>query len=508
MLLSGDFMRYILVFYVLFSSTLTLYAEEIIEYKKKDSTPAIRLNTKETFANIRKNDMVAILIGNDSYLYESGFSVLYQCINDTTLLSRVLTVCCKVPAENINVITNCTREQFLNKFSVVVKSLKPEQSLLLTYSGHGDTDGSLVFIDGGRVTPSELKKLINSFSNDTTLILDACYSGNNEGPLDPASQEGFRDNSVRIYASLAHMTAKEITYDNEYFRGIKPFYENVLGVKDLQGNGYFTSFIGYFFAEFRFDTSGNISFKDLLSYITNKGKQYTEYLAMRGSRNLEISLDYYSQSAIRVNQQPKIFPLDKKITYTDPNHEFVVIKKYIEPAGIITEITYAPFYSLGVFQENGNDLFKNTLTHSASIRLLYSPNMFNGFLIGAETGYLYTYREENRSKGQQEIFLRIIPVMGVIGYRQQLDSLDKKLSARYTTGAGAAFCTWDFKEYDIISRELYNTTDFCYQLSAGVMYEIDKELFITADIQFFSIYFSEDSYLAGIRLPLGISYRF
>lgn len=503
-------MKYIFTFILLSYLISPAFSEEAVTPQNNKSLTGIRLNTKETFANVKKNDMVAILIGNDEYKVESGFSTLYQCINDTRLLSRVLTVCCKVPAENINVISNCTKEQFLKRFNEIIKTLRPEQGFLLTYSGHGDKDGSLVFTDGDKLKPDELKKLLKNFNNDTVLILDACYSGNNDGPFehDDINIEEFRNNCIRIYASLAHMTAKEISYENEYFKAIKPFYENVLELKNIDGNGYFTSFIGYFFAEFKFDSSGNISFKDLLNYTTNKGKQYTEFLAMRGARNMEVSVDYYSQSAIRLNQQPKIFPLDKKIEYTDPNHEFMVIKKYIEPVGIITELAYSPFYSLGVSQENGNDLFKNTWSHSISARLLYSPNMFRGFLIGAETGYLYTYREKDESRGQQEIFLSIVPVMGILGYKHQLEAWDKKLSLRYTAGAGAAFCTWDFKEYDIISRELYNTTDFCYELSAGMMLEIYKELFITLDVQYLSIYFTESSYLAGIRFPLGISYRF
>lgn len=54
--------------------------------------------------------------------------------------------------------------------------------VIITYSGHGNVDGSLVMVDGGMLTPDELKRTVNSFKNDSVLILDACYSGNNEGP--------------------------------------------------------------------------------------------------------------------------------------------------------------------------------------------------------------------------------------------------------------------------------------------------------------------------------------
>ena len=62
-------------------------------------------------------------------------------------------------------------------------------------------------------------------------MIDACYSGNNEGPReidgDGESIE-FKQNSMRIYASLAHRTAKEITYGNAFFRHVMPFYQSAL----------------------------------------------------------------------------------------------------------------------------------------------------------------------------------------------------------------------------------------------------------------------------------------
>lgn len=531
-----------------------------VEKVRDDRKINIRINNLETFNNVKKNDVVCLLIGNDEYREESGFGELRQCVNDAKLLSRLFNVCCKVPKENISIGKNLTADQFRDLFEETKRKLKSKQSFFFSYSGHGDTDGSLVFIDGEKISSDELKNLINSFKNDSILLLDACYSGNNEGIIDRNDEIKFKENCSRIYASLAHMTAKEILYENKYFEVIKPFFQDVLNlyvdapkiigpqdfddeilanVKDyndrefvkscykkysdyelktldsgdtkrlysvlsdnkalLNGNGYFTSFIGYFFAEYNFDkkSSENISFKDVLTYISNKSKQYVEYLAMRGKTAR--SADSIEEAGERLNQQPKIFPLDKRPKFNDPNHEFLLIQKYIEPFGITPELYIGPYI---VF----NTIFAYKITGAFLFKFNFISPRLKGFYFGLETGYLFTYRDQNIALGEQAVNLNMIPILVNIGFRSDTYPVGFRIEA----GAGINVNIWDLKEFVIVPQKIYTSINFSCKGALG--FSINKigktNLSISLDTVFYTTALNDTEFLFGLQIPLSVSYRF
>ncbi|MDH4127844.1 MAG: caspase family protein [Spirochaetota bacterium] len=314
---------------------------------KKEKKIYFKLNTEKTFEKIRKQNTFVFTVGNDNYEKISGFPKLKQCFNDSKLLKQIFIHCLKVDEQNIFVNKDITINQFRDRFKKFIEKVKQDEdsAVIVAFSGHGNNDGSLVFINGGMLRPDELKKLINSYKNDTILIIDACYSGKNEGPKEIFKQEPkheFKSNSLRIYASLAHLTAKEIQYNNVFFRHVMPFYKNVLKINNMKGNGYFTAMIGLFFAEYNLKEDENISFKDLISYITNTGKKYVEYLAITGREND----DNEEEAKFRLNQQPIILPIKERVDFLNDNHNFILLQKPIEAVGFEPGITGGIFFPM------------------------------------------------------------------------------------------------------------------------------------------------------------------
>ncbi|GMT49277.1 MAG: hypothetical protein IEMM0008_0816 [bacterium] len=206
------------------------------------------LNTKDRYSKVKPIQAYAFMIGNDNYTINSDFDNLAQCYNDVRLLKGILLYCARMKEKDIFTYRDMTLKRFKSEFDKFVKHIKKDDPdsdklVIVTYSGHGREDG-------GFLKPQKLKDLVNTYKNDTILIVDACYSGNNEGPKEMFKTEkkaAFKSNTLRIYASLVHLTAKEIKYNSSYFKQVKPFYRNVLGIKRISGNGYFTAMIGLFF---------------------------------------------------------------------------------------------------------------------------------------------------------------------------------------------------------------------------------------------------------------------
>ncbi|MBP7554083.1 MAG: caspase family protein, partial [Spirochaetes bacterium] len=463
----------------------------------KDVTIDIRINTKETFKKVKPNDSLVLLVGNNDYREETGFAKLTQCENDTLLLSKLLQNCAKINEKNINVANNLSAREFKRIFKTTVSKLKSDQGLIFTYSGHGDSDGSLMFCDGDRVTPGELKDMINSFPNDTTLILDSCYSGNNDGPFDRKDEPAFKKNCQRIYASLAHMTAKEIDYKNNFFNQVKEFYEDVLGIEDIAGNGYFISLIGYFFAEYNFNVKDNIGFKDIMNYISTKSKQYSEYLALRGSASR--SFRYIDESFSRGSQLPKIFPLNAKIAWKNPNNDYIVLYRYVEPVGIVTDINTGVMIGLSSF-------FKETISPAVNIRLSYQPGFMQGFFFGLDAGYYFIYREENKPLLYPEITSNMIPILFVWGYRYQFKDLKNMLSIKLDSGCGVNIGVVYVKDFEYIPQEIRSYFNFCFEFGGGVYFHPIKNLAIGIDVKGFGL-LDVDQIVWGLRIPFVFLYR-
>jgi Ni,Fe-hydrogenase maturation factor len=188
------------------------------------------------------------MVGNNAYSDESGYEMPTRCHNDILLLRQILTRCCKIKEENIFSYRDISLSECHDYFKQFLNTIDKDSLIIIFYSGHGDNDGSLVFTDGAKLIPDEFRRHINSFSNDTVLFIDACYSGNNEGPLDfLQAEQPFKSDCIGIYSSLAHLTAKEISYQNIFFKSAIPFYRDVLSINHIEGNGYFTALPGLFF---------------------------------------------------------------------------------------------------------------------------------------------------------------------------------------------------------------------------------------------------------------------
>lgn len=470
-------------------------------------------NTRDTFNDLFINNTVALLIGNDRYESKSGYEPLNQCANDVRVVSRLLTTCCNVRTNNINAYTDLTAAGFRRIFTHVTNGLKPGQAFIFMYSGHGDKDGALVFTDGERVPPEELKTLINSVDNDTVMILDACYSGNNEGPINYDPDHRFKDNCLRIYSSLAHLSAKEISYDNDYFDDIQEFYEGVLGLTGdnaVDGNGYFTSFIGYFFAEYRVSDYPRVTFNDLFRYISNKSKEYVEHLALRSNEDREHYRAAYSKELVlRLNQHPKMLPYDRDVVFKNPRHKNLVMR-INRPNALTVELSVGPTLYLGMLESTGHiSLLQYPVSISNVIRLSYGPDILKGVFFGMETGYTFFYDrakdtiENNRDSGTDHY----IPVVGIVGYRHDFIQTNEILGIKADIGAGISY-SYSTKRK---SNHIINTK---FQTNVGVVIQPVKNLSLSCDVQFYVLTGSPNdnalinTVILGMQFPVAVSYKF
>lgn len=465
-------------------------------------------NTSDAFKNLSMNTMVALLIGNNAYETESGYEPLYQCDSDVRLITSLLTTCCNVPADNINAHTDLTAPEFRRIFTRVTAGLKPGQGFLFTYSGHGDKDGALVFTNGSRIMPEELKTMINSFKNDTVMMLDACYSGNNEGPINYRPEYRFKDNCLRIYSSLAHLSAKEIKYTNDYFDAVQGFYEDVLGLKGeraIPGNGYFTLFIGYFFAEYEVHDYRKITFNQMFRYISNKSKEYVEYLALRSKKSTDTTREIYStELSMRLDQHPKMLPYHRDVDFISNRHLNLMQKK---PNVLTLELAAGPLLFLGMVDKSENlTTSKTPVSVSNTLRLSFGPDALYGAYFGVEAGYMFMKRKADESMPQ------IFPVLGLAGYRRQFIQTNDILGIHANIGIGAAFVY--FPGGDVLNNGEAATT-LAFQTSAGIIIHPMGNFFISFDVRFCGFAGKNDgedttlnTFFYGIQFPIAVSYKF
>ena len=407
--------------------------------------------------------------------------------------------CVKIDPKNIFTNRDITLKEFEKRFFHFIQIVKknPTANVIITYSGHGDDDGSLVFVDGKKLFPEVLKGLVNSFSNDTTLIIDACYSGNNEGPKEmykSKKSQGFKDNSFRIYASLAHLTAKEISYSNTFFSHIKPFYGNVLKIKKISGNGYFTAMVGLFFAEYEFKDDENITFKDLVSYVTNRGKQYVEYLALWGkSYNLQRKF-----ATVRLNQQPKILPIQKKVALKDENHQFILIHKYLRPLGLELSLSGGIFFPMSVHKDiyNSPSIF-TTLSLGYEMKFITKR-----FFLTLNFNYLNMSSISNSAKRDVKLNI-LIPSLGVKYYPFELSFF------RMSVGldGGAAMTLSQISSFGPLKEESNSVTNFYGSADISFQFKLMKNFYINIPAKLLYIAYGTNP-LYGFSATAGLSYYF
>ncbi len=456
------------------------------------------INTIESFNLFKKNDMRVILVGINDYSRTEDFEDLSYCIDDIVVYEKIFNICAKVPSSEIIKLENVNRDDFITQFKANTFKMDQQKGFILVFSGHGTQEGGLVFSDGEVLSPKSLKELTNSFNNDTVLILDACYSGNNDGPIDLELKDSFRDNVQRIYASLAHLTAKEINYDdNKYFKPVSIFLNQTLGLDSVNGGGYFTALLSYFFTEYNFESVQNVSFKDLYTYIVNKGNSYIEFTAIRGVISAENSA--YGESLKRMNQLPKILPLDKKVNFNNINNEFFLIKKHIRSVGYEFEFNSSPTIGL-------TSIYLAKPGFHSSLRGIYAPDYMKGFYFGFDVGYTGNFRAENIQLNEQGIFIHSVGFYSVNGFKFEL--VKNRFGFRLEANPGLSVNIWDFAEYKSVTRELINTVNFSFEGGAGLIFSPAKNLYLSLDVKVGITPIQNDLILVHLKFPIGISRRF
>lgn len=339
---------------------------------------------------------------------------------------------------------------------------------------------------------------MNSFSNDTVLLIDACYSGSNEGPKEVGGvfQGLFKHNSMRIYASLAHETAKEIDYKNEYFKQYLPFYSEVLGLSDLSGNGYFTAMVGLFFAEYKLGAEENIDFKKIVSYVSNKGREYVEYLTKAGTKTQNSVL--LMESANRLNQQPKVLPLKEEVSFNDESHNFFVIQKILSKAqywktGNFYSITPSFYYVLTM-----GDL-KDILGAAIMplVSLDYNYNLNSGvFGIGITSGY---HTVKTQSLYTKQYTMNSIPLSLHARYISKLD-----IPIFFSTDINLGFMFQSLKYADSLNAgKNANTTASYFSGGLGIGFNLFQNLAVSINGNLLYILEQGGNYL-GLASGIGL----
>jgi hypothetical protein len=457
--------------------------QSVLDTTRESNTPGEIRNTLTTFNAIIPQKTYIFIIGNNTYSDESGYEKLTQCHNDINLMKKIFMHCCNVADDNIFSYLDITLPGCQKYFNQFLNTIDKESLVIIFYSGHGDPNGSLVFVDGKKLNPVELRRHINSFSNDTVLLIDACYSGNNEGPLDFFQKDQpFKSNCIRIYSSLAHLTAKEISYENHFFKSALPFYSEVLDINNIDGNSYFTALIGHFFTHYKLKKGENVSYSELVSYITNKGKIYVETLAKTKG---EARKSAWEEAVYRLNQLPKIHPVDEKVSFIEPEHEYIILQK--------KKYNFWPkknFLSLGI--DTGVPLTMPPYNKSLGlsimplISLLYNLNYSWGILgLGIQAGIQWV---STRPEVEYNYNLLIYPLTLKCSYSTKL-SIPLYFLYELSLGIGINQLLFtDYPERDSMGTKFYLGT------GCGIGFNLTKKYSIGLGLHYITLMPYEDMF--------------
>jgi hypothetical protein len=141
----------------------------------------------------------ALLIGIDRYPKLAAAHQLKGCVNDAHLLRGVLQECFAFPPAGIVVLQDeeATREAILASFQSLADTIRPDDVVVVGYSGHGSRkktgkgptgwDESIVPFDSGRAPDPNLDIIDDEIHGwllrmaqttpNITLVFDSCFSG-------------------------------------------------------------------------------------------------------------------------------------------------------------------------------------------------------------------------------------------------------------------------------------------------------------------------------------------
>lgn len=132
-------------------------------------------------------DYYALIIGIDKY--QSPWTPLNNAVNDATALEKLLQSGYKFNRIKTLYNTAATRENIINEFEWLIGNVKPNDNVLIFYSGHGEykkelSKGYWVPSDANSnstskyISNSDIQTYVNGIkSKHTLLVTDACFSG-------------------------------------------------------------------------------------------------------------------------------------------------------------------------------------------------------------------------------------------------------------------------------------------------------------------------------------------
>ena len=227
-----------------------------------------------------RNNTYALIIGNQNYRFVSDVP---YAIHDARVFAEYCKKALGIPMENIHISEDATKQMILEEELEDWVSNIPDQedkNLIVYYAGHGVPDvknqnkAYLLPTDVRGTTPQRgialddfYQKLGDLSFNQTTVLLDACFSGvnrENEGVT-----EGLR--GVEIDAENANLGDGSIVVfsaaqGNETAQGIPE-----------EGHGLFT----YYLLKELQDTKGNVTLGTMSDRITSNVSQKASQLKMR-----------------------------------------------------------------------------------------------------------------------------------------------------------------------------------------------------------------------------------
>ena len=158
------------------------------------------------------------LIGPTYDMHAMAFCLRKMCRTNYTVTER----------------TNLTAEGIRNAAASAFAEAGENDISLFYFSGHGDSDGSLVGSDMSTLTPSELRACLDGISGRKVVIIDACYSGNLIQDGNEASAAG---SSVMSVNSLSQSAVSGEASDNEGNGNMVSFTDSFLDAFSGGGSG-------------------------------------------------------------------------------------------------------------------------------------------------------------------------------------------------------------------------------------------------------------------------------
>ena len=115
----------------------------------------------------------ALVIGQT---YDGTDLQLYGPRNDAAAMEQCLSKLSSAPF-SVTALYNLSASEMKKAILSVFSEASEQDVSLFYYSGHGDDDGSLVGMDFARLSPEELKSVLDQVPGRKVILADACASG-------------------------------------------------------------------------------------------------------------------------------------------------------------------------------------------------------------------------------------------------------------------------------------------------------------------------------------------